>query len=158
MLVKDIMSKMVVTVSPEMKLSEISGIMFQNRFHGLPVVEEGKLVGIITESDFFIKDAADIFLPSFVEFIGQNKILGKLSEEKEKELKSLLNIKARDIMSADCVTIFEDMSVEQLVAFFKTTNYKTLPVLNDKEELSGIVTRSDVLNLISISDKNKSIL
>lgn len=151
MLVKDIMSSNAVYVSPEMKISEVSGIMLQNRFHGLPVVEDGKIVGIITESDFFIKDAADIFLPSFVEFIGQNKILGKLPEEKQKELDSLMDIRAKDIMTSDCVTIFEDMHVEQLLEFFKTTNYKTLPVTDSQETLSGIVTRSDIINLININ-------
>ena len=42
-----------VTVAPEMTIREAAKLMLTNKIAGLPVVEEGKLVGIITESDIF---------------------------------------------------------------------------------------------------------
>jgi len=52
MRIGDIMGRKITTVGPNALLSEAADIMFKNKFGCLPVVSEGKLVGIITESDF----------------------------------------------------------------------------------------------------------
>jgi len=53
MQVKDIMIKKITYVSPEDNIMEVADIIFKKGFHGLPVVEKNKVVGIITEDDFF---------------------------------------------------------------------------------------------------------
>ncbi|BER91973.1 CBS and ACT domain-containing protein [Thermatribacter velox] len=53
MTVAEIMKKMVITVSPDTPLEEVALIMKQNEIGGVPVVEDSKVVGIITESDIF---------------------------------------------------------------------------------------------------------
>lgn len=50
-LVEQIMSKDLITIHPEQSLSEVVKIMLRNRISGLPVVENGKLVGMITKTD-----------------------------------------------------------------------------------------------------------
>jgi acetoin utilization protein AcuB len=49
--IKDIMIKKPITVDPETSLEEATGLIFRHRIGGLPVVDRGKLVGIITTSD-----------------------------------------------------------------------------------------------------------
>lgn len=51
-LIRDVMGKKVTTVSPDMPLGEAASIMFQNKYGCLPVVESGRLSGILTEADF----------------------------------------------------------------------------------------------------------
>ncbi len=51
--VSDVMSKHVVTVVPETTLKDAAQLMLEHKVGGLPVVEQGKLVGVITESDIF---------------------------------------------------------------------------------------------------------
>ncbi len=51
--VEEIMTKDVITVSPDAPLEDAARIMADNKIGGLPVVEDGKLVGIITETDIF---------------------------------------------------------------------------------------------------------
>lgn len=53
MTVAEIMTRHVVTVPPDVPIEEAALIMQKNQIGGLPVVEEGKIVGIITESDIF---------------------------------------------------------------------------------------------------------
>lgn len=53
MTVAEIMTQGVITVSPDIPIEEAALIMQKNQIGGLPVVEEGKVVGIITESDIF---------------------------------------------------------------------------------------------------------
>src|SRR5512139_215511 len=49
----DIMTRNVVTVSPDADLVDVARTMLERKIGGLPVVEDGKLVGIVTESDIF---------------------------------------------------------------------------------------------------------
>ncbi len=51
--IKQVMSRPVITVTPDTPLEEAARIMADNKIGGLPVVEDGKLVGIITETDIF---------------------------------------------------------------------------------------------------------
>ncbi|HBY94814.1 MAG: CBS domain-containing protein [Ardenticatenaceae bacterium] len=51
--IDDIMSKEVLTVRPEQTIQEAARVMLQHKISGLPVVEDGQVVGIITESDIF---------------------------------------------------------------------------------------------------------
>lgn len=51
--IKQVMSRPVITVTPDTPLEEAARIMADNKIGGLPVVEGGKLVGIITETDIF---------------------------------------------------------------------------------------------------------
>lgn len=53
MKVKELMTKNVITVAPETTLEEAAQIMRDKKIGGLPVLEGGKLVGIITETDIF---------------------------------------------------------------------------------------------------------
>lgn len=51
-LVEDVMTSEVETVEPDLPLSEAAQVMFDNKFGCLPVLEDSRLVGILTESDF----------------------------------------------------------------------------------------------------------
>jgi CBS domain-containing protein len=51
--VKKIMRRPVVTVSPDATIVEAASLMLEHKIAGLPVVEQGKVVGILTESDIF---------------------------------------------------------------------------------------------------------
>ena len=51
--VGDVMTRNVVTVGPDTDLNEVARTMLERKIGGLPVVEHGRLVGIITESDIF---------------------------------------------------------------------------------------------------------
>jgi acetoin utilization protein AcuB len=53
LLVSELMTKEVITVAPDVPLEEAARIMADNKIGGLPVVEDGRLVGIITETDIF---------------------------------------------------------------------------------------------------------
>lgn len=148
MKVEDIMTKNVVTVTPDSKITQVAEIMFKNRFHGVPVAEGKRVVGIVTEGDFFTRDQNNVFLPSYINFLKESKVAGALSKAEEEKVKKLLNAQVREIMNEKCVTILRDMSLHDLIAFFRETKYNTLPVMDENNELVGIVTLADVIGLI----------
>jgi acetoin utilization protein AcuB len=51
LLVREIMTRQPVTISPQMEIRQAAWIMMQRRFGALPVVDQGRLVGIVTETD-----------------------------------------------------------------------------------------------------------
>lgn len=148
MKVKDIMTTQVVTVGPDTKITKVAELMFKNRFHALPVIEENKIIGIIAESDFFTRGADNVFLPSYIDFIKGTKIVDAVSDEKQSKLNKLMNLEARDIMSKECVTILEDMDIAALLEFFRESKFTSIPVTNSEEKLVGIITLADILGLI----------
>lgn len=149
MLIKDIMTKDVIFVNPETPIAEVAKIMFEKRIHGVPVIDgDGKIAGIVTETDFFTKDASFIYLPSYIAFLRGNLLYEELPPEKKREFDGLLNVRAKDIMTAECVTILQEMQVKDLLEFFRTTGFMVLPVTDESNKMVGIVALADILGLL----------
>lgn len=146
MKVSEIMTKEVISVKKDTPLKEAAGLLAKFRIHGFPVVDNSnKVVGIITESDFFTKDASNIYLPTFLDFIRNgNANIPRGVDSKEIEKKT----KIEDIMTSECLTVKPDLEVEQLIQLFKENNYNSLPVVDDQDVLTGIVTIMDVIKLL----------
>lgn len=146
--VADIMSKDVVSVDPETNVSKVADILFANRFHGMPITENGKLVGVVTEDDFFLKNYDEIYLPSYLHFLEENKSAENLPSEIKDKIERLLGIKVKEIMTTDCKAVNPDTNLIELMSLIKSTKFTTFPVIDTENNLVGIVTLSDVLGTV----------
>jgi acetoin utilization protein AcuB len=153
MKIKDIMVSNVITAKPGDSVLDVADILFSNRFHGLPVTENGKVVGIITEDDFFLKNFDDLFLPSYIRFIKENKIADNVPANIQEKIKKLLDAKATDIMTPNCLTVNPEMDVEELMKTIHETKFTTFPVADQEKNLLGIVTLSDILGTVKQGSK-----
>lgn len=135
MQVQNWMSPDVVTVDETTPVIEVMKILEENNIRHVPVMSEGKLVGMITDQE--IKEAS----PS------------KATTMKAQELYSFLaTMKAKDVMQSNPVTIGPGQTME--VAAVKMIEYKVtgLPVVTEKGGLVGIISQGDVFRvLISIT-------
>lgn len=150
MQVKDIMKTEVVSVTPDTNITEVAEILTRHRFHGVPVVENKKLVGIITEDDFFIKDSSRLYLPSYIGLLKETRMAGEIPEDKKEKITKLMNATARDIMSSQCRSVSPETELEELLKIFQETKFTTLPVTESNGTLAGIVTLIDVIGLIKV--------
>jgi CBS domain-containing protein len=152
MLVKQIMTKKVISVEPKTKVTDVAQLLTKHRIHGVPVVEGGKIMGIITETDFFIKDKelTNLYLPSYIDFLKKAKFAHKVSLGKKSKINKLLKAKAEDIMTADCFTVSPTLDAKELLKIIIAKKYFTIPVVNKEGKLTGIVTQSDIINLIKL--------
>lgn len=146
--ISEIMTKDVISVNEETPMQEVAKIISEQRIHAVPVVDsENKVVGIITETDFFTKDNANaIYMPSLIDFIKSGKM--EYSEKEREYTTKVLSTKAKDIMSPKCENILPDMKVEEFIRMIKERSFNSYPVANEKRELIGIVTVADVIKLI----------
>jgi len=144
------MIKEVITVKPQTKITEVSKKLMEHGFHAIPVVDEAsRLKGIITESDFFIKDLPDIYLPSYISFLKRAEFANKISKTHQKETDKLLQAEASDIMSEECITLRPESEVNELLKIFKEKRIHSVPITNGENQLLGIVTQADIIRLVS---------
>jgi CBS-domain-containing membrane protein len=146
MVVSDIMTKEVITVGKDTPLKEAAGLLAKFHVHGMPVIDQrGKVEGIITESDFFSKDSSNVYLPTFLEFISREQTIGaKMSSSVEMEKKTTV----KDVMTAECTSVGPDLPLKELIQLVKEKNFKTIPVVDDRGILVGIVSVFDIIKLL----------
>lgn len=143
MLTGQIMTQNVITVSPETTVVDAAKTMLDHHISGLPVIENGKLVGIVTEGDFLRRAeiGTERKRPNWLQFL-----LG--SGREAADYVQAHGRKVADVMTRDPQTVSEDTPLQNLVATMETHHVKRLPVMRDGQ-LVGIVTRANLLRAIS---------
>jgi predicted transcriptional regulator len=136
MQVKRIMSAAVKTVTPETKLIEVASLMCLYRYSGLPVVDEGKLVGIVAE-----KDLLNRLFPSLDDLMeGMASIdLDKMMNQ----YKDVLALQVADVMTRNPVTISPEMHVLRAATVMVRHKFRRIPVA-EGSTLVGMLSLGDV--------------
>ena len=135
----DIMNSDVVHVKPGTPLKEVAEIMGRHSISGVPVVDEGhKVVGVISEKDFLSR----MGMQKNITFMGvvAKCLLGDGCMAVDIQGKS-----AADIMTAPAITVYKDASIMEIDNLMLKHRANRIPVLDQKDELIGIVTRTDLL-------------
>ncbi|MGM0420671.1 MAG: CBS domain-containing protein [Bacillota bacterium] len=140
---QDIMTKEVITVGPDTSVEEAAEIMSKNDISGLPVIEEGNLIGIVTEKDLIIKNKK-LHFPDYINLIGGIIYLESYKKFQE-EFKKYVAVKVEQLMTKEVETISPDTSVEEIADLMSREEVNRLPVL-EGDKLVGIVTRKDLID------------
>ena len=127
MLVKDWMSRDPITITDDTSMMKAIHLMKQNRFRRLPVLQEGRLVGIVSDRD--LKEAS----PSKATTLDVHELYYLLAE-----------LQVKDIMSRDPVTVSPEDTVEHAAQIMLENTISGLPVVTDQGDVVGILTQSDV--------------
>lgn len=130
-LVRDWMSDEVITVTPETTLTEAEQLMIAHMIRRLPVVENGRLVGIVTYGDI------------------RNARPSRTASLSLWELDFLAaRLKVSEFMTLEPVTILQDVTIGKAAQLMLKYMISGLPVLDSAGELVGIITESDVFRLV----------
>jgi len=144
MKVSELMTKEVLTVSPEMSVREAAKMLFAREISGLPVVDENKrVVGMITE-----KEIIAMALPKYTEELRDFDII--LNEEPfQKKVADADKIKVKDIMRREVLCVNEDVSVAEVARLMIAKKQRRIPVLDKEKKLVGIIARADIVKEIA---------
>ena len=143
---KDIMTREVITISPETEIAQAAQLLLTNRINGVPVVNDtGELVGILCQSDLIIQQK-NIPIPSLFTLL-DGFIPLTSSKKIDREVEKIAATKVEDAMTANPVTVNPDTGIEEIAAFMVEKNYHSLPVV-DGGKLVGIVGKEDVLRTL----------
>lgn len=145
--VRTIMRQGVPAVDPATPLAAVARIMMENGLPGIPVVDNGKLVGIVTETDLISQEAAvDVppvipFLDAFLVFDG--------GRDFDEEMRHVLATTAGELMTAPVFSIRDVATLTETATLMIDKGIGTVPVVNNGGEMVGIVTRADVVRVIA---------
>jgi len=128
--VRRIMTVDPICVSPYQKVSEVGKMMQEGQIQQLPVVSDGKLVGLITSYDLWKNQKSSQ---------GSDPIVS-------------------EIMNNNVLTISPKDKVATAAQLFADKRFKTLPVVNLRNELKGVVTAFDVIRQAYLDEFPRPIL
>jgi CBS domain-containing protein len=143
MRVRDVMTQDVATVAPDTDLRDLAALLVEKRISGVPVVEGGRVVGVVSERDILFKERPSEGL--------SRGVLAWLMDEGDLTLK----IDARTVgeaMTSPPLTIAPSRGVADAAVTMLDENVSRLPVV-DHGRLVGIVTRHDLVRAFARSDE-----
>ncbi len=139
MLVKNWMSKDLITIEEQDSMQHALTLMKERQIRMLPVLKKGELVGVVSDSDLKRASASD------ATSLDIHELLYLISK-----------IKVRDIMTGNPITVPDDYTVEETAQILMEHNISGVPVTDCNGKLVGIITRNDIFKiLISLSGLGK---
>lgn len=127
MLIKDWMTKDPVTITEDTSMIKAIHIMKERRFRRIPVVTNGRLVGMVTDRD--LKEAS----PSKATTLDVHELYYLLAE-----------LQVKEIMSRNPVSVLANDTVEHAAQVMLEHTISGLPVVDEDGKVVGIITQSDV--------------
>jgi CBS domain-containing protein len=146
MKVREVMTTEVVTADPDTSVNLVARLMAGKDISGIPVVDGGKLVGIVTELDLIVRNTR-LKPPAFFALLDARIPLETPAHYHER-LRHMLGTLARDVMTEEVVTIGPDEELETLAEVMVKRRVNPLPVVEDGA-LVGIVSRSDIIGMMA---------
>jgi acetoin utilization protein AcuB len=126
----------VVTVKPLDSVRHARELLERHRINQLPVVVDGRVVGIVTD-----RDLRDVF-PSVLESGQRIRRHPELDPDR---------VPVRDVMTARVLTLGRDASVPEAAALLRRERIGAVPIVDDDDRLCGILTRSDLLGALIVT-------
>lgn len=136
MLVSEIMSRTPRTVTPETKLLEVVSLMCLYRYSGLPVEQDGKLVGIIAE-----KDVLHRMFPTLEDF--KDVMAAPDYDDMMYQYRDVVNLKVADVMTPNVVTVPPDIHILKAATVMVRHKFRRIPVA-EGSRLVGMLSLGDV--------------
>ena len=132
------------TLGPDETVEGVIKLFAESGISGAPVVEGGRLVGIVTEGDLIFRDA-EIKAPGFLDILGGLIPLGSWDEYRTEALKSA-GVTVDEVMTTDVITVPPETTLAEAATIMAERRIKILPIAEDGA-LRGVVTRMDILTL-----------
>ena len=144
--VKDIMTREVISVTPDTEILKAARLLLEKRINGLPVVDQaGRLVGLLCQSDL-VAQQKRIPLPSLFTLLEGFVPLTPMKRI-DKEVEKIAAVTVSQAMTPNPVTVGPQTDIEEVAALMADKKYHTLPVIEDGR-LVGIVGKEDVLRTL----------
>jgi CBS domain-containing protein len=148
LVVRDLMSREVVSVRPEVPLKEAAKLMVDHAYSGLPVVdEEGHVLGVLSEADLILKEGG-------FEAVHHRR-LARLFGDRQEAVEQVAKIEAvtvAEAMTSPALTIEPDRPVHEAARLMIEDRVSRLPVV-ENGVIVGIISRDDVIRSYLRSDE-----
>ncbi|MEM5853268.1 MAG: CBS domain-containing protein [Candidatus Aenigmatarchaeota archaeon] len=150
--VRDFMTKKVIYFHPDQSIFEVAKIFSEKNISGGPVVEKGKVVGIISTSDIVKHLSLKLRIhtqrmPSLTLYLLELLRTCKDYLDLRREMKKISNLKVRNVMKKKVISINPSASIFDAAALMNKHDVTRLPVI-EKGKLVGIIARDDIIKAL----------
>ena len=147
--VRDVMTTQVVAVRKNATFKDMAALLTEYRVSAFPVLDdEGKVIGVVSEADLLSKEALVADMGSQAAWLG--RIAGSPYHD---EFAKAAAVTAADLMTKPPVVVTPDEPVTSAARLMYHGRVKRLPVVGEKGQLIGIVSRADVLSVYRRPDE-----
>lgn len=142
----DIMTSPAITVGPDTSVKEIAELLFERHISGVPVVEDGRLVGLVSEGDLLHRQEIGTHQTGqrgswWLRFFSPDHSPAEYVKSHAR--------RARDVMTSDVATVLPDTPLAEIATLLERRAIKRVPVLSG-ERLVGIVSRSNLVQALAV--------
>ena len=130
MFVGERMSRPVISVSPDTPINEVLALFKKESIRRAPVMQDGRLVGIVSERDLLNASPSPV---STLNVWEMNYLISK--------------VQVKDVMTKQVVSVHRDTPIEEAAGIMADRKIGGLPVL-DGEETVGIITETDLFKIL----------
>ena len=152
MLLKEIMTKDVLTLSPNDSLQVAAELFIKHNISGAPVIDAFKnVIGMLTEGDL-VRQQKPVTQPLFLMFLDSAFTVNykKISED----LEAAAAVNVVQLMAKDVISLHEYDEVSSAAEYMIKKNINRVPIINDEGQLLGIVTRHDIVRAMYLENDN----
>lgn len=147
MIVKDFMIKDVITINKETSIKELLELLVQYKINGLPVVDSnGKLLGMVSDGDILrylsSKNETHVHALGFMHYAEQENVEKSIKGELSKQIKIIMKKKI-------LITLSPSDDIKTVLKILSKHRYKNIPVVDKEKKIVGIVSRGDVIRMLS---------
>jgi CBS domain-containing protein len=153
-LVTHIMRSNIPQVSPDDSIATTARLLAKHRVPGVPVVENGKIIGIVTESDIIMREA-DVDVPTPVPFLDAI-FMADAGPEFDDELRKVLAVNARQLMTSPVISVRSSATLTEVATVMVDRGVNPVPVLDEALRVIGLVSRADLVRVISELENQES--
>jgi CBS domain-containing protein len=146
--VEDIMTNLVVMLYPNDSIHDAASRLARNRISGAPVVEEGKVVGIVSEADLIYALAPPAPVRRNGSLLDLFSLIVRAKPRWHAE-----NKRVEDVMVRNVITIHPGASVWTAASVMDAHGVKRLPVVDDEDQLVGVLSRADLVKTLARTDE-----
>jgi CBS domain-containing protein len=144
---RDIMTPDPVTVGPDLSVTEAAHLMSEKRIGALPVVDKGRMVGLVTEGDLIMQDVR-IHFPTYLSLLGGYVFAPGASERFESSLRKAVAATVADVMTREPITVAPDALVTDVATLLVERDVARVPVV-EGDTVVGIVSKSDIVRSLA---------
>ncbi len=147
--VVDIMTKEVISVTPDTSLVEAVGLMHEKHYNGLPVVNEtGVVIGILTEHDLMLEESY-IHFPTFLKLLQEFPAYKKDKRPIKEDIKKIFRMKVQDAMNKEPLLLYSTVTLDMVFKTYRENHrVNSIPIIDEEKKLIGIISRYDVVKFI----------
>jgi len=145
--VRQIMRSDIPSVSPTTTVAQVARLMAEHALSGVPVVDAGNLVGIITEWDLIAREAA-VDVPPVIPFL-DGLFVADGGRDFDDELRHVFATTAAELMTTPVYSVRDIATLAETATLMVERRISTVPVLDAEDQIVGLVTKADFVRVLA---------